>query len=137
MPDVGMSQPSAAMRERVLASLAELVSGGMAERMRRDAATRVLVTARRLMALTASGYGLGERPGGATSGPAAGADARLVTELAAAWDPEALTAAEFVEGLAPAELDALLAAARPWATRVWHAQLSLPEAEKHRRLAAA
>lgn len=134
MPDVGMSLPPAAMRERVLASLAELVSGGMAERMRRDAAARVVVTARRLLALSATGFGAGAQPGRDDPGLAAH---RTVTEHAAGWDPEVVTAAEYVDGLAPAELDALLAAARPWAERVWAAELPLPAEEKSRRLAAA
>lgn len=129
VPDIGMGSPPAAMRERVLASLAELVAGGMAERMRRDAAARVLVTARQVMALAAAGDGHGLR----TTPP--GRDARLVMGLAAAWNPGILTAAEFIEALAPAETDALLAAARPWATKVWDAPL--PPAEKRRRLAVA
>ena len=117
------------MRERVLASLAELVAGGMAERMRSDAAARVLVTARQVMALAAAGDGHGLRT------TPLGRDARLVMGLAAAWNPGILTAAEFIEALAPAETDALLAAARPWATKVWDAPL--PPAEKRRRLAVA
>jgi hypothetical protein len=134
MPDVGMSLPPAAMRERVLASLAELVAGGMTERMRRDAAARVLVTARRLMALSAAGYGAGGRPG--REAPAAAGD-RIVTDLATAWEPEVLTAAEFAETLTPTEIDTLLSAARSWATRVWDEQLPLSAEEKRRRLAAA
>jgi hypothetical protein len=135
MPDVGMSlPPAAARRERVLASLAELVAGGMAERMRRDAAARVLVTARRLMALSATGYGTGGRPG--QEAPAA-AEHRIVTDLAMAWDPEVLTAAEFVETLTPTETDTLLSLARSWATRVWDEELPLSAEEKRRRLAAA
>ncbi|MGG5818493.1 hypothetical protein [Falsiroseomonas sp. HW251] len=92
-------------RERVLAAAAEFADGGLAERMRLDAAARVVVTARRLL-------------GVAPREAATGASAAPVLRVARAWDPAALTAAEHVEHLAPAELDAFLAAAPRWAANL-------------------
>jgi hypothetical protein len=90
---------------RVMAAVADLAGPGFAERMRLDAATRVLVTARRLMRVA---------PGAAASGSASAA----VLCVAHAWDPAATTAAEHVESLPPVQLDAFLAAAPAWATSV-------------------
>lgn len=104
MPDVARSDDQVE-RGRVIAAVAELAGGGLAERMRLDAAARVLVTARRLLAVA---------PREAAAGPAAA----TVLRVARAWDPAALTAAEQVEALAPAELDAFLAAAPRWAASV-------------------
>jgi hypothetical protein len=92
-------------RARVIGAVAELAGGGLAERMRQDAAARVLLTARRLLAVA---------PREAASGPHAPA----VLHLARGWDPVATTAAEHVEALPPAELDAFLAAAPRWAAAV-------------------
>jgi hypothetical protein len=90
---------------RVMAAVADLAGPGLAERMRLDAAARVLVTARRLLRVA---------PREASSG----ASAATVLRVARAWDPAATTAAEHVETLAPAELDAFLAAAPRWAASV-------------------
>jgi hypothetical protein len=89
----------------VLAAVAELAEGGLVERMRLDAAARVLVTARRMLAIS---------PRAAVGGEAA----EVVLRVTRAWDPGATTAAEHVESLAPAELDAFLAAAPRWAASV-------------------
>jgi hypothetical protein len=99
------SMAGQAERARVIAAVAELAGSGLAERMRADAAARVLLTARRLLAVA---------PREAASGPHAAA----VLHLARGWDPAATTAAEHVEALAPAELDAFLAAAPRWAAAV-------------------
>ena len=105
MPETVANGSGAADRGRVIAAVAELAGGGLAERMRLDAAVRVLVTARRMLAVS---------PREAASGPASA----LVLRVAWAWDPSATTAAEHVEALAPAELDAFLAAAPRWAAAV-------------------
>lgn len=110
MPEQVTRFAGVAERGRVLAAVAELADGGLAERMRLDAAARVLVMARRLLTLT---------PREAAQGPASG----LVLRVARGWDPAATTAAEHVEGLAPSELDAFLAAAPRWAAAVRDASL--------------
>jgi hypothetical protein len=89
----------------VLAAVAELAEGGLAERMRLDAGARVLVTARRMLAL-------------APPEAAAGRSSDVVLRVARSWDPAATTAGEHVESLAPAELDSFLAAAPRWAASV-------------------
>jgi hypothetical protein len=90
---------------RVLAAVVELAEGGLAERMRLDAGARVLVTARRMLAI-------------APREAAAGQAAEVVLRVARAWDPAATTAAEHVEALVPGELDAFLAASQRWAASV-------------------
>jgi hypothetical protein len=90
---------------RVMAAVADLAGPGLEERMRLDAAARVLVTARRLLRV-------------APREAASGASAATVLRVARAWDPMATTAAEQAETLAPAELDAFLAAAPRWAASV-------------------
>ncbi|WP_372620765.1 hypothetical protein [Falsiroseomonas sp.] len=92
-------------RVHVMAAVAELADGGLAERMRLDAAARVLVTARRAAALAPHEAS----PGSATA---------IVLRVARGWDPAVTTAAEHVEALAPAELDSFLAAAPRWAASV-------------------
>jgi hypothetical protein len=92
-------------RGRVMAAVAEFADGGLAEWMRLDAAARVLVTARRMMAV-------------APAEAAAGSGSALVLRVAREWDPRATTAAEHVEALAPVELDRFLDAAPRWAASV-------------------
>ncbi len=103
---VSVSQPDdRAEQGRVLAAVAEIAGPGLAERMRLDAAARVLVTARRLLQVAPRAAG-------------AGAAAATVLPVARAWDPAATTATEHVESLTLAELDAFLAAAPRWAASV-------------------
>ena len=92
-------------RGRVMAAVAEMADFGLSERMRLDAATRVLLTARRMLAI-------------APREAAAGAASAIVLRVARGWDPAATTAGEHVEHLAPTELDAFLAAAPRWAASV-------------------
>jgi hypothetical protein len=99
MPDIGMGQAPRTLSRRARESLADLGGPAFEEVMRHDAAARLLVLARRHL----------------KTGPRAGADAALVRATLAAWDAEAVTAAEFAETLDVAELDAFLAAARRWA----------------------
>ncbi len=105
MPEIVAQHSGQAERNRALAAVAELAGPGLVERMRLDAAERVLVMARRLLALA---------PREAAQGPGAS----LVLRIARSWDPHVTTAAEHVESLSPAELDAFLAAASRWATGV-------------------
>jgi hypothetical protein len=105
-----------AERARVLSTIADLAEDGLAERMRLEAAARAVVAARRWRGFAAKG---------AAGGPLA---AKLL-RIADAWDASATTAVEHVEGLRPAELDGLLAAARHWAAMVRAAEASeLPRA---------
>jgi hypothetical protein len=103
MPEI--ASPPGSERGRAMEAVAELAGRGLAERMRLDAAARVLVTARRLMRVA---------PREAASGVAA----KVVLRVAWPWDPAATTAAEHVEGLPVEELDAFLAAAPRWAASV-------------------
>uniref|UniRef100_UPI0022EB1E6D hypothetical protein n=1 Tax=Falsiroseomonas oryzae TaxID=2766473 RepID=UPI0022EB1E6D len=105
MREILAQRAADAVRGRAMAAVAEFADGGLAERMRLDAATRVLVTARRLLSVA---------PREAASGAAAG----VVMRVARSWDPAATTAAEHVEALPLAELDAFLAAAPRWAAGV-------------------
>jgi hypothetical protein len=105
MPEIVAQGMGRADRGRVMAAVAELADSGLAERMRLDAAARVLVTARRMLAMA---------PREAASGPAS----TTVLRIARSWDPMATTAVEHVEALAPVELDGFLAAAPRWAASV-------------------
>ena len=98
MPDIGFVATPPRDAARMRQALAEIADHGFAELMRRDAAVRVLVLARRM-------------PAPATETPAVA----LVRRLAAGWDTSAVTAAEYAENLSVAELDGLLRAARAWA----------------------
>lgn len=104
MPEIA-SRIGGTERGRVMSAVADIADDGLVERMRFDAAVRVLVTAKRLLAVA---------PREAASGAAAVAVLRVVR----GWDAAAITAAEHVETLAPAELDAFLAAAPRWAGSV-------------------
>jgi hypothetical protein len=92
-------------RSRAVAAVSELAGQGLAERMRVDAGVRVLIAARRLVAIS---------PREAASGPAS----TVVLRVARSWESAAVTAAEHIEALAPVDLDAFLAAAPRWAASV-------------------
>ena len=100
MPDIGVGLSRQAVR--TMRSVADLADGGLAEHMRLDAGVRLLVAARRAAAIL---------PGFAPVSPAAA----LVARVTRGWDAAAVTAAEYLEGLPPAELDAFLAAGPDWA----------------------
>lgn len=104
MPEI-VSRLGGTEQGRVMSAVAELADNGLVERMRLDAAVRVLVTAKRLLAIA---------PRDAASGAAAATVLRVVR----GWDATATTAGEHVETLAPSELDAFLAAAPRWAASV-------------------
>jgi hypothetical protein len=105
-----------AERARLLSTIADLADDGLAERMRLEAAARAIVAARRWRGFAAKGA-----PGGPL--------ATRMLRIADAWDASATTAVEHAEGLRPAELDGLLAAARDWAAMVRHSEAkALPRA---------
>jgi hypothetical protein len=122
MPDAGLSLSPDAMRNRALETLASLVGGTFWEKMRIEAAARILVTARRVALLAESDLLDGAAPGG------------LILDLALRWDAGAMTANEFAETLETAEIVAVLADAPAWAEAVWAAQSRVAEAEKARLL---
>jgi hypothetical protein len=122
MPDAGLSLSPDAMRLRALETLASLVGGTFWEKMRIEAAARILVTARRVALLAESEQLEGPAPEGA------------ILDLAQRWDAGAMTANEFAETLETAEIVAVLAEAPAWAEAVWGAQSRVAEAEKARLL---
>ncbi len=103
MPDAGLEISRDDMRQRAQRALEELADGSFAERMRLEAAARIIVTLRRVAVLAAEGEFGGAMP----SGPLA--------ELAARWDATAMTASEFAETLTPTELALLTDGAPAWA----------------------
>lgn len=121
MPDRPLILPAEEMRAHALRTLAELVGGVFAERMRIEAAARIIVTARRVALLAEAGL-LDPVPAGGGGG--------AVEALAARWDSVAMTVTEFVETLPPAELAAVLEEAPLWAEAVWAGQERLAAAEK-------
>jgi hypothetical protein len=102
MPDIGIGAAVPRAQQRAIEALAELGGAGFGDVMRRDAAVRLLVLARRA-------------PGLLPVGGAETAEAALVRRMARRWDARATTAAEFVEALPVTELDSFLRAARRWA----------------------
>ncbi|MBX9750353.1 MAG: hypothetical protein K5Q68_12275 [Roseococcus sp.] len=122
MPDAGLSLSPDAMRLRALETLASLVGGTFWEKMRIEAAARILVTARRVALLAEADQLEGPPPDGA------------ILPIAARWDAAAMTANEYAETLETAEVVAILAEAPAWAEAVWASQGKLSEAEKSRLL---
>ena len=115
MPDGMVRREPKLDRGRVMAAVAELADGGLMERMRLDAATRVLVAAHRMLAV-------------APREAATGAAAATVLRVARGWDPAVTTPAEHVEALTPAELDGFLAAAPRWAASIRDLGQAMPRA---------
>ncbi|WP_439550122.1 hypothetical protein [Falsiroseomonas sp.] len=108
MADTGRVREPEAAKIRALRSIADLAGEGLAERMRVDAAARILTIARRALQLQLHA---------APAQPSAGMEA-LVADLARGWDPSATTATEYLEALSVQQLDAFLAAAPGWAASV-------------------
>jgi hypothetical protein len=100
MPNEGEGVSRQAMR--MVEAVAELADGGLEERMRIDAGVRLLVSARRLSSAL---------PRTAMPSRAEAVIARVMR----GWDPAAITAAEYLEALPVAELDAFIAAGPVWA----------------------
>lgn len=103
-----MEAPLAARRRITMDALAELAEGGLAERLRLDAAARVLRTARRAADMTGR--------------------AMALPPAILGWDPMATTAREHVETLTPSQVDALLAEGARWAAALLQAQPELRRA---------
>jgi len=122
MPDAGLSLSPDAMRGRALETLASLVGGTFWEKMRIEAAARILVTARRVALLAEAELLDSPAPEG------------TILAIAPRWDASAMTANEFAETLETAEIVAVLAEAPTWAEAVWTAQSGVAEAEKARLL---
>lgn len=122
MPDAGLSLSPDAMRLRALETLASLVGGTFWEKMRIEAAARILVTARRVALLAEADQLEGPPPDGA------------ILPIAARWDAAAMTANEFTETLETAEIIAILEEAPGWAEAAWAQQTRLSEPEKARLL---
>ncbi|WP_203074597.1 hypothetical protein [Falsiroseomonas ponticola] len=102
MADTGRVREPEAAKIRALRSIADLAGDGLAERMRLDAAARVLTIAHRALRLQVA--------------PAA--SGTVVADLALRWDPSTITATEYLEALSVQQLDAFLAAAPGWAASV-------------------
>ncbi|MCX7931711.1 MAG: hypothetical protein N2588_04085, partial [Rhodovarius sp.] len=91
---------------RVLEGLASLASGRFAERMRLEAAARMLVLLRRALDLA-------ER--GELHGPPREEELREIEPILRGWAPEALTAAEYVEHLTAEQVMRLTTLGPLWA----------------------
>ena len=99
--------PDHMTRDPALDTLAEIANDNLAEQLRHEAAARILVAARRVRAL------IGAKAGDAAQRQRAGE--YLVDTLASHWDPRAVTAREYAEGLPIRVLDGFLGAAPRWA----------------------
>ncbi|MGG5809178.1 hypothetical protein [Falsiroseomonas sp. CW058] len=121
MPDIGVAVSRQAAR--VMQAVAELADGGLAERMRIDAGVRLLVTARRVASIALPRH---EAPSEAEA---------TVLRVMRGWDPATTTAAEHLETLAVAELDAFLAAGPVWAAEQRDAALGSAARSVTRRAA--
>lgn len=129
MQQRGMDRPPDAARTQALRLLSDLVGGGLEERMRVEAAARILVAVRRVDAAVAAA--------GRTAASAATPTEAKVAALARSWDPTVLTAQEFAESLSVVEIDCLLRDAPRWASRMWDRLTPLSEAERRRFSRAA
>ena len=95
--------PPAARRRMTLDALTDLTQGNLADRLRLEAAARILCTVRRVAEMMQEG----SLPGGVAA-PAVVRD----------WNPRLTTAREQAETMTPAEIDRLLAEAPAWAEAV-------------------
>ncbi|MBC9179920.1 hypothetical protein [Pseudoroseomonas ludipueritiae] len=95
--------PPAARRRMTLDALTDLTQGDLADRLRLQAAARILSTIRRVAEMVQEGSLPGE-----VAVPAA----------AQSWNPRLTTAREHAETMTPAQIDRLLAEAPAWAEAV-------------------
>jgi hypothetical protein len=100
-----MPEPSQIPLDPALEALAEIANDNMAERLRQEAAARIIVAARRVQALMRRSSRVLTPPRGES----------VVDTVAAGWDPKVVTAMEYAEILPPRVLDGLLGAAPRWA----------------------
>ena len=110
MSETGHSQVNQELLARTMAGLDELATGRFAERMRRDAAARVLVTVKRALRLRAAGL-----LGSEVVRPAQRRAVHEVERIVTGWLPASMTAAEFVGDLPPADVKVLTELAPVWA----------------------
>lgn len=110
MPKLGQASGGTAARSTVMEALAELASGRFAERMRLDAATRLLVLVKRVLVLRAAG--LLRKP---VPRPPQRRAMMEIERIAAGWNPTVTTAAEFVQDMPPADVRLLVELAPIWA----------------------
>lgn len=110
MRTLGQSAPNTAMRESALLALAEISSGRFAERMRLDAASRLLVVVKRVLVLRAAGLMAEPVPR-----PAQRRAVLEIDRIVSPWNPTTTTAAEFVQDLAPSDVRLLVDLASVWA----------------------
>ena len=95
-----------ARRTRVRAGLTALATGRFAERLRLEAAASLLLLTHRALRLA---------QGGLWVRLASNAPGAALERIVSAWQPETLTAAEYVEGLLPADVSALIELGPIWA----------------------
>jgi len=104
--------------DRTLQSLAELSSGDFAERMRLDAAARLLVTVHRVLCLREAGMMSAAGPW-----PIQRRELLGVERIGAGWKPCEMTASEFISDLPPADVTLMMELCPAWADIV---RASLP-----------
>ena len=110
MPKSGKASVSVMRRGTAMEALAEVATGRFAERMRLDAAARLLLVVKRVLLLRAAGMLREVAP----QPP----QRRAVTEverIVARWNPGVTTAAEFVQDLTPRDVMLLVNLAQIWA----------------------
>lgn len=95
-----------ARRARVRDGLSALATGRFAERLRMEAAASLLVVVHRALQLARSG--LWVRLG--TDAPGA-----ALERIVGSWQPETLTAAEYIEALTPGQVSGLMELGPIWA----------------------
>ena len=124
-------KPREAMEREAIAALAELSThpeGGLPPA---DAASLAIVTANQVPELV----DLGAFTPGDLDDEALAAMA-IVVDVAAGWDDEAESLAEYVDSLDEHDLTRLSRAAPAWAQAVWTQMVPLSEAEKETTLAS-
>jgi len=118
-------------RVRVREGLSALASGRFAERLRLEAAASLLILTHRALMAVRGGFWQGLR---------GDAPAAALERIIASWQPELLTASEYVESLAPADVTALIELGPLWAEAMLAAEAArdapLPAASRGRKTRA-
>jgi len=109
-PRCGHARADQEMLDRTIQSLAELSSGGFTERMRLDAAARLLVTVHRVLRLREAGMMSAPDPW-----PPHRHELLEVERICAGWKPCEVTASEFVTDLPPADVTLMMELCPAWA----------------------
>jgi hypothetical protein len=124
-------KPRTAMLAEATATIAELTVFQAGDTPLRELAARIAITAHQIPTLVE----LGAFREGDLDDEAMGAMA-IVVDIAAGWDDEDESIAEFVDSLDDHDLARLAGAARLWAQGVWETMVPLSPAEKQATLAA-